>query len=550
VNTGSSISGSAHRNETSFQPDIPKKLLICKYWLSGNCRYTSDRCPYAHTREGTYENVQKSVTCYFWWNGGTCRRTADECEFAHFDTGAYAGPPRTFRKVSMGANVTGARTPDPRLLQREASPSETTFAIADEPQIAESVSAISPEVRMTEAPESMMNGSSGGTFINGHTDPRRITRKPSVPQVKAISPSQPEPLTATSNTANGDDSGDFMLGSIEEDFVMAREGISKLDNSRLLTKEDEGLIRHVYIHMPPDRRGELDLLFKHFTRLHCQVWCSFDPAHWDLFRRSYKTGLLVFHPSESFCGTIPGLHEMLGRGGTGLRAFSIGVQHEQCILEDREPAYEARRIFPHGGITFITDDVFVYYPEKATEIIERFTEDAKRKPEGAELSKIGARPGVKGWLERLAIKKAEEAGTSSDTRWSECYEALCKLCPLEDEDPEYPDHSVPLETSYLWSIWEESLPSFKGRWESGDEEGATDYMANLFAGEACSKVWKYRKFLFVYKRPPEGKTVMSSQGFQEVQNEVDPKGWAKRYSHIGVMTPDQYLKSIKERKLK
>lgn len=244
--------------------------------------------------------------------------------------------------------------------------------------------------------------------------------------------------------------------------------------------------------------------------------------------------------------TIPELSNYLVEKGAGLRVFSIGVQHRQCIMEQREPAYEAQRLFPHGGITFITDDVFVYYPEKATEIIEKFLHEDKDKPPGGQLSKIGARPGVKDWMASLATKKFEEQGgegNCTDLRWIECYEALCRLCPVEDEDPDFPEHSVPLETSHLWSVWEESLPSFKGRWESGDEEGATDYMANHFAGEACAMAWKYRKFLFVFQRPGMEKETTNSQGFQVVEQEVDPKGWMKKYCHISVVTPDQALRS-------
>lgn len=345
------------------------------------------------------------------------------------------------------------------------------------------------------------------------------------------------------------DQPDLLLyGTPKADLEMAKSGVRHLDPNRLLAPHNEKDIDNVYIHMP-DRPEEVALLKDYFEGLRRKVYTSHAGHVWDFFRQSYgKCCLVIVHPSELFTGTIPGLNKLLVETGAGMRVFSIGVQHEQCIREGRKPAYEAQRLFPHGGITFITDDVFVYYPEKATQIIEQFLKETKSKPPGAELSKIGARPGVKDWLMRLAIQKFEEQGgegNCTNTRYVQCYDALCRLCPLEDEDPDFPDHHVPLESSYLWSIWEESLPSFKGRWESGDEEGATDYIANLFAGEARCKAWKYRKFYFVYQRPGAEELVMSSQGHQEVQQIVDPKGWSKKYCHVNAVTPDSILKRKK-----
>jgi len=128
---------------------------------------------------------------------------------------------------------------------------------------------------------------------------------------------------------------------------------------------------------------------------------------------------------------------------------------------------------------YITDDVFIYYPEQATELIDRFLAMAKDTPPDGPSYKIGARPGIKDWMRRFATKKYHQQVSKKETidaRWSLCHEALCRLCPAEAEDPDYPGYSVPIKSSYLWSPWEETMPSLKGRWEGGDEEGTTEYM--------------------------------------------------------------------------
>ena len=221
------------------------------------------------------------------------------------------------------------------------------------------------------------------------------------------------------------------------------------------------------------------------------------------------------------------------------------MQHARCIRENREPAFEAQRLFPHGGLTFISDDVFVYYPEKATRLIEEFiTATANNTKIGSpQLGKIAARPGIKTWLQRLACNKMEQhAGDGAAIPYVQLYESICRLCPLEDEDPTYPEQHDPKPSSYLWSVPACSLPSFEGKWESGDEEGATAYMANFFAGEACGTAWKYRKFHFVYQRPEHTAIETNSQGVEEEMVEKDPRGWGKRYGHIGVVKPDKLFK--------
>ena len=335
---------------------------------------------------------------------------------------------------------------------------------------------------------------------------------------------------------------------------MVKRGIDNLDPTILLfssTSEDkkEKEVSDIYIHMP-GRPNELRLLEKFFGLLKRRVLTSNAVGGWKMFSEKYSARecLLVVHPTELFVDSLPGLSSLLMRYGSSFRVFSIGVQHEKCSRENRQPVYEPQRLFPHAAMTFITDDVFVYYPDKATQIIEDLVDDPKNKTPGWQMSKIGARPGIKNWLFKLAVRKMEEhAGDGKAVPYVNVYDAICRLCPIEDEDPTVLEKHIPLESSFLWSPSIDSVPSFQGRWESGDEEGATDFMANFFAGEACWKAWKYRKFYFVYQRPGNEVPETDSQGVQK-KVEPDPKGWGKKYSHIGVVTADYIVEAIEKRK--
>ena len=184
---------------------------------------------------------------------------------------------------------------------------------------------------------------------------------------------------------------------------------------------------------------------------------------------------------------------------------------------------------------FLTDKIFVYYPEKATEILDQFMESRASKPVGGRFDRIVARPGVKDWIRKLANEKLTERGRP-DTRWLPLYLRICKLCPPEDEEPYALPN--PLPSASLVSIPAESLPSFRGLWER-DEVAATNLMIEWFAGWSVMNAVKFRRFYVCYE-PKGGEGVPDGNGrFQVVS---DPRGWSKRYNHIRVQRPDEMIK--------
>ena len=427
---------------TAGRPPIDaRKNLTCKFWLSGNCRYTADTCPYAHRRTETEK--KKSTTCYYWYYGRRCVKTARHCEFAHEDTGEIAGPPGSFRRKSMAADAPlYIKESDLNLMRDQSYMNDEAILPTFEPTLAPpdqtytgvfagpsssiedgEVIATSPVAEIVSDPRLR-----GRTLLATNT----VTSKTVETDVENIPAKIVEPEPDLPDFGPMEDPEEPVRGSPEADYEMAKRGIRELDSMRLIGTTDRKVkeVEHVYIHMP-DRPMEMKLLCRYFEGLKRKVFTSDAINAWDYFCKQYSSCcLVVVHPSELFDGTIPNLQILLTQNPMYTRVFSIGVQYEQCIREGREPAYEAQVLFPHGKLTFITDDIFTYYPEKATEIIETFLNDTKDKAPGAERSKIGARPGVRNWLLRLVLKMYEEQGGEgecTDLRWAECYEAICRL---------------------------------------------------------------------------------------------------------------------------
>ena len=561
-----------------IRPDS-KNDIACKHWLNGGCSYTADTCWYAHRHideTSTTRPAKKHTTCYYWHNGGNCMKSERECDFAHWDTGVYAGPPGSFRRRSTFVNTPGVKESDLRLMNSENGQNQVSDEVAPaipgamlHNAMAENRAGSKPVTAFVhEAPAlDRANAASGKSPTVGDIPCEKAPEAPSkeIPKTAIAMPNDNDRTIVPSalmdidedgytaaHASDDRDSGDpgdeeaidstvgpaidefYTENDIPTELEMAKDGIQNLDSNRLLAEKTGNVIGYVYLHFPPERGACLLLLKCYFEGLNCKVLTSQNPGSWALFRKNFgKSCLLVLHPSEMFNGTIPGLHSFLTANGLGVRVFTIGVQDRICRLEGRNIVFEAQRIFPHGGITYLTDDVLMYYPEKATEIIKQFIEGNRFKPPGAELSKVGARPGVKQWMLEMAMKQLDAQGGEAGGKHEKlmhCWLALDELSPMEDEDPYYYPRSVPLQTSNLWSDDPDCLPSIKGRWEKGDEEGLTDYMANFFAGVACDWLTEYRKFFFVYQRPGV--------------DEVDPKGWGEKYCHVGVIRPEHVLKMM------
>ncbi|EMC96720.1 hypothetical protein BAUCODRAFT_24435 [Baudoinia panamericana UAMH 10762] len=329
--------------------------------------------------------------------------------------------------------------------------------------------------------------------------------------------------------------------------VVVANQLLGLNHERILVeKEGRPADTEVFLAWPEERGAELHVLANYFQSLQCKVYTSDTRGAWSYFRHNRQDndrGLIIVHPTTPFW-VMSSLHKYLTRCGR-VRVFSIGVQRTLYMQPDDPANFSCERLFPHGKVTFITDDVFVYHPEKASEVIRTFLDLHKDKPPGGELDKIAVRPGIKDWLQGLMVEKLTDRGRQDD-RYVQVYLDICRLCPPEGEDPFNPPN--PLASSQLVSFPPEEMPSFQGLWDR-DEEAATGCIVDWFAGWAAVNAQKFRRFLVCHE-PKKKVTEMEidENGRSRVKVVADTKGWEKRWCHIGVPTPDMAVKEMLARK--
>ncbi|KXT12419.1 hypothetical protein AC579_10275 [Pseudocercospora musae] len=275
-----------------------------------------------------------------------------------------------------------------------------------------------------------------------------------------------------------------------------------------------GGIRTIFLMIPPG--DELEVYRAFFHDLECKVYHSGTPGAWEYFKKKNQKLAVFLHASVPVW-RVPDLHPFLASNSATF--FSIG--HHPLATPAELSAFDRSwtRLFPFGTVIFITDDVLVYRPEKATEIINAYNNAHKRKPEGGEFSKIATRPGLKAFLMSMAPQ-------TSDARYNELYKAVCTLCPPTNEDEDGSGNPSP--DSDLISVNPDLLPSFEGKWEK-DPAAATNFMVDCFAGWSALNASRYRKFMVCYEASEDGEV------------SIDPSGWTSKYQHIGVVSTQQAI---------
>lgn len=328
----------------------------------------------------------------------------------------------------------------------------------------------------------------------------------------------------------------------EQQAIAIGESIVQLDRDRLLLpKPGRSPASEVFLLVPPSHHDELIVYSRYFKAQGLRVYHSGTPGAWARFRDKCRGDqvyrLLILHPQLRLW-QVPGLESFLNSHGR-VGIFSIGVDHMIAAHEGRQPQFACHRMFPQGRVVFITDDVFVRHPEKATQVIGAFLEKQDIRPAAArESNRIATRPGLKDWIFNLALEKTSVRGRrdnrdNRDNRWWELYKMVARLCPQEDEDPW--DLSQPLPHSSLVSISPELLPAFQKMWET-NPTAATDFMVNWFAGWAIMNAHQFRRFEICHVPDLAGDVMLDPEAI------ADPRGWSKKYQHLDVSLPETVVK--------
>lgn len=314
---------------------------------------------------------------------------------------------------------------------------------------------------------------------------------------------------------------------------------------RLLTVSDVKTEDKVFVMMPESRASEIQLIVGTFEERFkqpdyqgrdCKIWTSQETGSWDTCVK-HTACLVIVHPDIALWD-IPHLGKLLH--ASSFRFFSIGLDPALALLNNTTPSFRPQRLFPMGDVVFITDEVFLKTPWKVLSIIERFNKDNAHKPYGATRNKIATRPGIRRWLMDLVLQ--QEQG-KEDPRMGMLLEEICKLCPVDKEDEQYPGN--PSEQSDLVSLAPEQLPTYQTLLQTGDTAStakATDYLVNWFAGWSFMNASKFRRFTVCHEEPGTGEKVIDKNYMWVMKGgQADPRGWGQEFKYLLVKTPDEWI---------
>lgn len=166
-----------------------------------------------------------------------------------------------------------------------------------------------------------------------------------------------------------------------------------------------------------------------------EIFCIQFNGAWDGFKQCILdggSGVIIAHPEFESFSEVPEFGEVLRRD---VRLWSVGIQEDaQFSIWDPSSSqlqYGRFEIFPHGGIIYITDSVFIEKPQLALKIVELFfcKIEASRKVEGPVIPgmyiddgllvwRLGVRPELMKWIGDKCIERTAEiaAGDPDDVR--------------------------------------------------------------------------------------------------------------------------------------
>ncbi|KAJ4992798.1 hypothetical protein SVAN01_01844 [Stagonosporopsis vannaccii] len=300
------------------------------------------------------KNRKPPITCFFWLNGPSgCVKLAANCRFAHKNTGWII-------RRGEGHNAKPEQI-DSMALPRFRKPGATETAGIDNDQT-NSMSQLSSRT------------------IDGAT-------------------AAPTSIPVTSNTMNGTVQGlgtQYVQSSLEIPKAAPKEATAVPMSSEIRSKiesiynldiidmfcplfsGDDTLERQAMLLFDPKEHPEDVELITRWLLLHkvkvTNLWYS---GAWSQFRddvAKHKSGVIVVHPDFDHYVNLPGFGDILKQR---VRVWSVGLQPPAEFVYGVQPDLDELKcerigLFPHGGLIYITDDVFERKPQCALSIVKLF----------------------------------------------------------------------------------------------------------------------------------------------------------------------------------
>jgi chromo domain-containing protein 1 len=296
---------------------------------------------------------------------------------------------------------------------------------------------------------------------------------------------------------------------------------------------------------PEHHMEELELITRWLLMHHVDVYNFWYDDAWEQFQEQIAqggTGAIMAHPDFECWSDVPGLGEILK---AKVRLWSVGFQKESAFdpqISTFAPTmqYECIEIFPHGGIIYITDDVFRKKPAEALKIFELFLakiekcrqvagpiDPFKRVDDGCLLWRIGVRPELMQALyERVERHEADiEEGNPQFVSLLKLYELFEETKYIERDIVGpltlQPDDYFPIISERHSTMEDYYYPAL-----ATSQSLANTKMIEYFSGMLIDQRQYYRQF-FVIHTEPDGN---------------DAKEWKEKVQNIDeVMSAEQFI---------
>ncbi|KAH7112158.1 hypothetical protein B0J11DRAFT_542776 [Dendryphion nanum] len=536
--------------------------ITCNPWMTRGCNNTDDDCDFAHWNTGLmgvpggvplridpnrqpfhqhhqqphrhvqqenqrpiFENTSVSapsklpphmLECYFWKNGDNCRLSADECKYAHKITSKTARGPSVVakkhkpRKGSNPGNYTSINPTKPHA----AFPHGENTALGSDAR---------HEHMVTDLDEML------GSMAQQDAS-EMSTSLPSTRQTQLS-----DPIMST----------DQMLKMLEEscglDFL-------RMFSYNLETREGNSLMdrRAFLVFHPVDHAEELDIITRWLLLHHVEVFGFWDDGAWNHFKTQTlrgSTGVILAHPEFFHWWQVPEFGKVLR---SNIRVFSVGFQYAnemdlEASTQFTKPKYACIEIFPHGGLIYITDDVFDRKPVEAAKIMELycskvhkchelggFADPWKYISDGPLLWRLATRPelmeSIMNWLQEH--EEDLHANRPEPQALANMYEMLTHYGYVEQDDGG-PYVARPTDYFPIISEKRQMCPQYYEQLARGQKE-ANKEQVKLFGERLVYLNRDYRHFIVVHTEP----------------SDVD---WQQKYQQLDeIMTPEQLIQCLEE----
>ncbi|KAF2688760.1 hypothetical protein K458DRAFT_428271 [Lentithecium fluviatile CBS 122367] len=547
--------GSEKIDRNELPKCLPRLELTCHFWFSAlnGCRKPSEQCEFAHRNTGFLGNPggrpceridpdalpqskrnqrrgsipagsvpgasasklripSDELTCFF-WALGICKNSEQECQYQHRDTDAGVADPPKFWKP-MADRTSSDQLRDQEQMRQADGPAPQPI----------------PDVPMPDEPH----------FSPGFN-----------PEDESLQPPMDDEATPLSRPLPAPESPPTQISCIE--LKRKIEDACKLNFTEMFTYnynqyEDAISDRRAFVLFhPEDHMEELELITRWMLMHHVEVYSFWSEGAWDHFKDQIVkggSGVIVAHPDFEHWADIPDFGEVL-RGK--VRLWSVGPQEgfdygPQMSTYPPTIRYDRIEIFPHGGIIYITDDVFIRKPVEALKIMELFIakiekcrqvagpiEPWKQVDDGCLLWRLAVRPELMQALYEYCEQYEEELEAQDPLHVSRAkiYELLSATGYIEQDGAEngyHVDDYFPI-ISERFSVMEDYYyPAL-----TTSQSLANTKMIQYFGGMLIDLRHDYRQY-FVVHTDPHGE---------------DAKNWKAQIQNIDeVMSPEKFIEEF------